>query len=313
MEQLEPLRTLVEAFGSAPAPKILLLGDSVARRVAIDDACRTPLDEMVAAAAPVGVCRISASAFHSQVYCLLCSCLQRLPYRPDVVVVPVNLRSFSPAWDLHPEYQFLWETAVLDAYAQGRACTLSPPEVTAVAHAIFRAAAIHFADGTVRTHGDFLDCIAAKPPQSDAQAWAERLKAVFTLHYMHPLRSEHRKLRYFGTMIKTLRRLGIACAMYISPINHRAGIRFAGPSFEAQVRRNIACVSQFMTAYGVQTPALGGDASLVDLAFAFGEEAFFTPYNATEHLRHEARRSLALTLVDLARATAATSATWPKS
>ena len=35
-------------------------------------------------------------------------------YRPELVIIPINMRSFSPEWDQRPTYQFTQEKVVLD-------------------------------------------------------------------------------------------------------------------------------------------------------------------------------------------------------
>lgn len=315
--KLPLLKKFIDAFDSETPPAHLIFGDSVALRVADDDACRGTLEDLVAVElGGEGSCCISHSGFHSQVYSLFCNALTRLRYQPRSVIIPINLRSFSLSWDIHPDHQFLWETATLDDFARGREGLRQPIESTSVAKAIFQAVPLYLPSGEIRPIGEFLEVIASRVNRNSGEAWNNRMRDIFTFHYLYNLYPAHRKLRYFGTAIKTLLRKGIGVGLYITPVNYCAGNLYVGESFERCVSANLSMIGGFLRTYGVDVIDLAAlkvgeikqsSPVMLNLAFECKKHDFFTPHNATEHLRGAARKVLAENIALLAKAVAADS------
>jgi len=309
------LKKFVDAFDSDNPPLHLIFGDSVALRVADDETCKETLEDLVLAelGRDAALC-LSHSAYHSQVFCLFCNALAGLRHRPLSVVLPINLRSFSPSWDLHPDYQFLWETATLDDFARGSKELREPIESTPIAKAVFQAVPLHLPSGNIRPIGDFLEVIASRIDESSGVAWNHRMRDIFIFHYFYNLYPAHRKLRYFGSALKTLLRSGIGVGLYATPINCRAGVKYVGGPFEKCVSSNLTIIKTYLRSFGVEaisTSELTKRARnpkgpvFLDLAFQCDESDFFTPHNPTEHLRAAARKNLAENISMLAKAVAA--------
>lgn len=305
------LKKLINAYNGENPPAHLIFGDSVALRVADDDSCKDTLEDLVSAElGEQSVCCISHSAFHSQVFCLFCNCLPTLRNQPQSVIIPINLRSFSPSWDLHPDYQFLWETATLDDFARGIDELRPGIESTPVAKAVFQAVPLYLPSGEIRTIGEFLEVIASRVNKDFGSAWTSRIRDIFTFHYMHNIYPTHRKLRYLGTTVKNLTRRGIGIGLYFTPINYRAGNKYVGSSFERCASNNVTMIEKYLRNFGVKVikdSELTLDChksfgpAVLNLAFKCDEPDFFTPHNATEHLRYTARKKLAATIALLAR------------
>lgn len=310
------LEKLIDAFDGEHAPAYLMFGDSVALRVAEDDTCTENLEQLVAVELDgEGVCCISHSAFHSQVFCMFSNALARLRHQPRSVILPINLRSFSLSWDLHPDYQFLWETATLDDFAHGIEAPRPPIESTPIAKAVFQAIPLTLPSGEIRPVSEFLDVIASRVDKSSGEGWNMRMRDIFTFHYLYNLYPAHRKLRYFGSAVKTLLRRGIGVGLYITPVNHRAGKLYVGESFPKCVTANVAMIERYLRTFGVELMLVsdlqralkpGGrkpkGPAMLNLALEYNEHDFFTPHNPTEHLRGTARKILAENIAMLAKA-----------
>jgi hypothetical protein len=95
--------------------------------------------------------------------------------------------------------------------------------------------------------------------------------------------------------------MGASVAMYFTPINHEAGEKYAGRDFKKAVRANQAVISRYLSDVGVKDAGRRPPAAavLADYAFRFSSEAFFTPHNATEHLRLPAREKVVKDVVDM--------------
>ena len=95
---------------------VLYLGDSTIERIAHQDDDRRAITEMLDAHLGGGVLGVSHSAYHPTMYKWLSRLFEVLPGKPRLVIIPVNLRSFSPVWEYHPEYQFTEEIERIDTY-----------------------------------------------------------------------------------------------------------------------------------------------------------------------------------------------------
>src|SRR5688500_14215929 len=105
----EPLLNLVTNYNdkNREAPEILIFGDSVMERVADDDVDRRPLHQMIKdSLLPRYHCiSISYSAYNPKIYYYFVKSLEKLKKYPKIIVLPINIRAFSPQWDLRPHWQ----------------------------------------------------------------------------------------------------------------------------------------------------------------------------------------------------------------
>jgi hypothetical protein len=102
------LTQLIELFNSAkPTPEVLYLGDSVVERISKYDVDTRTLGTMVGDClqGKLSVAYIAHSAYHLRIFYGFIQVIKTLKRRPHVIILPINLRSFSPQWDLNPVWQ----------------------------------------------------------------------------------------------------------------------------------------------------------------------------------------------------------------
>lgn len=276
----------LSALAAGPeAPEALFFGDSVLERRANDDDDGRTLGEMTAEALrPLRLTQISGTGYHSGMYYRFLEAALHAGGRPRVVMLPVNLRSFSPQWHYHP----LWSYRVEMDELRRLAGAAAEPYLDDAPGTSYEDIAVDYPGMPFKRIGDFTRVIETKT--ATAEQRAERLRCIFVFHYLHELRADHPKLLYLERIARTVRRAGAALYLYFTPINVEAGVRYAGPGFMTGVERNKRTTEQSILA------AAGAQVRLADHAALFDAGAFFTHDNATEHLRAPARRSLAATL-----------------
>ena len=126
---------------------------------------------------------------------------------PQTLVVPINLRSFSPAWDMRPAFQFTKESKILAMGLLWARLLLRPLEVPgyfqpSISQKDFLDAPVYDGDVMVGQVRDFETLGAGEVLQEDAEnAYREvqledeeTAQAVLTYHYMLNLQPDHRKL-----------------------------------------------------------------------------------------------------------------------
>jgi hypothetical protein len=85
--------------------RVLLLGDSVMSWFAADDNDRTNLARAISSLSPAPVADKSSGGYGIEIASAQIQGLRLLNIRPRAVVVEVNLRHYSPAWELSPRLQ----------------------------------------------------------------------------------------------------------------------------------------------------------------------------------------------------------------
>lgn len=298
--EYQVLKGLVESYSGDRPPPLLVFGDSVFLRVATDDQSPPSLGEILANYFQDGVFQVSGSGYHSGLFEQFCAVLATLSAQPRIAVVPINLRSFSPTWDLNPLYQFHSEIELLSTFDMKRSNFMlqdtKPPSELEVHIDHFK-----LEGEKAITLGDFHDIIGENP-EIGSEKWNVRLKSIFRHHYMHPVHSGHRKIKNLKQIIRLLNDGGVAVYCYITPINHEAGMEYCGDIFIKSVEKNISIIRQELESVFSAMPANHNALMfrLDDFSFQFPKTAFFTSHNATEHLRYEGRDFIARRIITVA-------------
>lgn len=295
MKRLRPypeLTSLVMNYDSRKkAPQILYLGDSVLERVSWSDKDKRTLDRMVAAHLPDGkrlLC-ISHSAYHLKVYFHFLQILKCTCQKPELVILPVNMRSFSPQWDWNLAWQFDEEIHILKNYIKTPEMEIpvlgtSVDSIPLTEAEKMREVKYPFTE--LRRFGEFHDLIKSTPSTEDEKR--DRKKQIYIFHYLHALSSNHPKLQALSMIVNLLRELSIDLLVYITPINYQGGIRFVGDEFCKTLRENTRVLRDLMSQFIEQETV-----RFLDLSETLSSQYFFHADEATEHLNQDGRTQLA--------------------
>lgn len=296
--EYQVLKDFVEAYSGDSPPPLLVFGDSVFLRVATDDQFPQSLGGILGARYQDGVFQVSGSGYHSGVFEQFSAVLATLPARPRIAIVPINLRSFSPTWDLSPLYQFHSEIELLSSFDLKR-LDYRLHDTKPSSELEGRLVPLELDGEKTITLGEFIDIIG-ESPATGSEAWKGRLRTIFQYHYMCPVNSAHRRIKSLKQIIRLLNGVGVAVYYYITPINYEAGIEYCGDMFIQSVEKNISEIRREVES--VLSAAFTSNGVLMyrfdDLAFRFARNVFFTRHNATEHLRYEGRDFIARRIVE---------------
>ncbi len=266
---------------------ILYFGDSTVGY--LDDELLTAevLQEMLPEHA---VGEIAHPAYGLDVYQYYAKYLVRSDHMPDTVIIPINMRSFSPGWDLRPEYQFEREKTVLTYGLFLSRMLLRPFEI--FGGLISDTSQAEFLDtivfsgkepvGRVRDYENLFGYTPLEvqkgelefayqdvlPSEDDVQA----LQKVLTYYYMYGLDSDHRKIESMLSVVDVLGEHGINPVFYITPINYQQGHLLLGDVFQERITENIELIKSLLLAKSTE---------VLDLTFDLEAYAFVD----MEHLR----------------------------
>lgn len=268
---------------------VIYFGDSTTMDIAPDDEDIRPLPEMVDDAMPERrVDALAHYAYHGEVYEEYARLLAQNDHLPDAAIIPINLRSFSPSWDLRPEWQFekekfllrnphIWARLGLIPLAVFRYIDLAP-----IRRDEFEAAPVSFGEKPAGRVGDYE--VSAKGESAE-----DRFRKQFIYCYAYPLTEENRKLQALLRTARHLRTAGIAPIVYITPVDYASGSQWVGEEFSAQLDTNIRVVKELFREEGIE---------VLDLSRTLGPDAFCYDWEVHEHLDEGARRFVAGMLVE---------------
>lgn len=297
--EYELLKDFATRFTDSTSPAGLIFGDSVFLRVADDDQVSLSLSEILRNHYESEAFVVAGSGYHACIFERFAALLSQMQRRPRFAVIPINLRSFSPTWDLNPLYQFECELKALAAFnihAPSYALSNSESE-TDTRSILFEC----YQDKPITLHS-FLHAIGSLQPVGSPE-WFDRIKLIFKCHYACPLSPTHRKIQSIKNTISALHNLGVAVYCYVTPINHEAGLEYCGRYFAETVRNNVSTIRREIE-IAESSPFISGKVPsfwLDDFSCRFSRDFFFTPHNATEHLRFAGRRFLADRIIDFER------------
>jgi hypothetical protein len=249
---------------------------------------------------------VSWSAFRPDVYLSLCRVLAITRSRPRLLILPVNLRCFSPQWDRNPEFDFAREIAAIETFRrhpEHGVPRLTPTKDLPRSYwkwREFRRTPVRYPVPAPERVAGFLEAIASRP--ADARTAEARWRQIFVFHYLHPVAEEHRQLRFLEETLRQLGELRVPVLAYLTPVNHEAGVRLLGDAFVSQVSATVATVLRRMADVAAAVGALPGAPrpTVADWGFLLGEDCFFHRNEPTEHLNERGRRRLADALAGLA-------------
>lgn len=296
------LAYLAALYGDAEpgGSEVLMLGDSVALRVSKRDHDWRKLGEMVGEMVgemtaelekPIEMSWVAHSAYHIDVYRAMLKALAVMPSRPELVIIPLNLRSLSPQWFLEPYWQFNDEIAALESYAAHPRKGIPPlyekriEDVPKAAREKYLNTQVEYPFTEFKSVREFVALIESEPESDDDKFF--RKQQIFVYHYMHRLTEDHPRLRSWMALPEELERLGMRALIYITPINFEGGRRFVREGFISRLEENLAVLHNTMT------PLSNDRIKFCDWSRLLESKHFFDQDLATEHLAESGRLQLA--------------------
>lgn len=208
---------------------------------------------------------------------------------PRTLVLPVNMRSFSPEWDMRPAYQFERETRVLALglpwarvlYRPFDAFGVFQPTIT---EQQFLNAPVYDGDTLIGRVKDYESEESVASLKGDAGNVYREVKLedqetaqdVLRYHYMANLEPDHRKLDAMVALSRLAAEHHVQVILYVTPINSALGERFLGPAFSERLAENVKVVQFRLAAASLE------NVSLLDLTFDLEAHYFVDMEHLTE-------------------------------
>lgn len=267
---------------------ILIFGDSVMSITSDSDVNRETLCEMLRSrlGSKYRVSAIHNLGFHMGIFYCALKAMILLNRVPSTIILPINIRSFSPMWDFRDDIQYDKLIKELIEYLRNEGYDLGN---------------IYGVDKGV-TYDEYMDCIGSyrgygteknskfiawvSRKAKDEDEFSKRYKYIFIWHYMYELLVENRKFKLMEELIKLIKRYNIKLLAYATPMNYLAGKKYVGDSFTKNYKLNSNMVEECFKKY---------TSSLIyywDYSFLFEPKYFLHENGTSEHLNEKGRRIL---------------------
>lgn len=260
--------------------RVLYLGDSVISAVARRDTDKRDLATMLADELGRDIVAVSHPANAMDTYFAQVEYVARTGVQPVVILIPINLRSFGPAWEATVSYNFTRKNEMYLHPLLTRARAVLKWSFTRPEHENPNAASV-FVNGLKR--GTIADVV---PPG---------------LGRDHPVAIRGRHLLAYATDIERTRSFGalarlallgneysLTLLFYATPIDWQAAEEYLSAEESQVAGKNIAKLSVLLAETRHE---------ILDLSHALSREDFVHPvWNPHEHLRDRGRLELAKAL-----------------
>ena len=296
-KQHEVLVRIVDTL-SARDVGVLYFGDSVIRMGGVRDERRDVISALLAQKGGYDVLPADSAAFSAILYQNWLPIIARQKHKPKVVIIPLNMRSFSGAWFTRPEYRFELDRV----RSRIRYLSASPRALLDYLDCRFtgriarekeewRNREVVYGDLNLgkRTELDAKALINCHTPLEylDSHDFGDQLAVQFGYHYMNVVTPSHGMFACLDRAIAVATSRGCAVVCYVSPMNHEDGARFVGDRFSRRVRANVAVICDYMRNKPV---------TFVNLAFALDAGYFVDKRTTSEHLDFAGRDYVATRL-----------------
>lgn len=264
---------------------VVYFGDSVNYIVDPQDEDQRPISEMLDGLVPnLKVAAIDHPAYHLRVFEAFVDALAGQLELPRAVVIPINLRSFSPSWDRFPQYQFTEVRRELKYGLWWRA--VEKPLRTFHVLDDFREASwdeyeqtpVYFGTEPAGIVLDFDNPSYRRPSP-------EKRRNKFIFEYMAAVSPDHRLLESLRRIAARARELKITALFYVTPVDAETGTSYVGPAFVPQIEANTKAIRGQLTDI---------DPPLLDLALSLPAARFhYASVYPNEHLDETGRMFVA--------------------
>ncbi len=218
--------------------EIIFLGDSVIDSVAESDKDKSSIVAIISKMNPSLTIRaLTHGGYHLGVYEVILKNISKSKLKPKIIIIPINLRSFSPGWDMLPVYQFereqfYFSTSRLLAYFYKPLAIMKAINTNAVTYSEYLELPVYYGNRKIGMVSEF-DNFSKFNVIND-----KNIRDKFIFDYMYDLSNEHRKIKSMLNIINTAKNNNIQLYIYVTPIDIDNGVKYVGNDFVRQTKKN---------------------------------------------------------------------------
>ena len=265
---------------------VIIFGDSTMVASDYRDVDTRPIYMMLQDKLPtLNVKAIDDLAYAAEVYLEQARYIVRNKYKPKLVIIPINIRSFSPQWDQRPDFQFEMEKLVL-RYKNTPVfpylkflINLNLYNLVPISKSQFHNTPVYSNGKLIGTMKDF------EGPEYKIYTESHQ-NNIILISYTYTLSNNHRKLKAFEEVADLLSTNNIKTIFYFTPVDYETIEKYAGSLGINQISQNSNIIKNSRR----EKPA-----TLLDLTFKLptSEFSWRDSMYVNEHLNQNGRQFLA--------------------
>jgi len=167
-----------------------------------------------------------------------------------ILIIPINMRSFSPQWNMNPGYQFEEENIAMKNYNNWIFRVFYKP--LAVFKLFLPKIKDHDYNNAIVYNGDKAVGRVKEFLSRRYSDWKSEkyIKDKFIFHYMYSLGKEHRKISSMLRINKMAKLNNINVIFYVTPIDYESGNKAVGPEFQRRINDNVSVIKKIASKEG---------------------------------------------------------------
>jgi hypothetical protein len=224
---------------------------------------------------------ITHAAYHMDLYLEFCRYITRRKTHPQVIIIPINMRSFSPEFDMRPQYQFEIEKIFLRGGISRQLLLAFYKPLRAFSYDFSTVRREDFLNAPVFDGTRQVGVVSDFNNRSYFTFSEKNLKNIFIFFYMYALDPGHRKLKSLEETAAVLSKHNIHAVFYTTPIDYQTGEKHFPGRFTKLVKSNTELIRSVL--------ARGG-AELLDLSTRLSSDGFTWRMYPNEYLNQKGRR-----------------------
>lgn len=267
---------------------ILYFGDSVIKAHSDCEIRIDGMDELLKKETGYEVLSVNGNNYSPIIYKDYAKLISKARYSPKVVIIPINLRSFSDQWFKNPAAQMKIKQLYINLlagqgfdlkeyfayrYLNKEGEEMKKWEETDIVYEEMHLGKISDIGKKVRIPEN-IDCIEG------SYDYSKELATLFELHYMNSINKDHAMFGYLRETFEEIRRRKINILVYITPINIEDGKKYSVPVFEKRVNHNLNEIRVFLNSNRI---------SYLDLSMSLGSSYFVDKKLSCEHMSFEGK------------------------
>ncbi len=270
---------------------VVYLGDSTIKRYDTQDKDTRSIGTFLQERLPeTHVAEVAHEAYQAKMYAGFASAIARSSPPPRVVIIPINLRTFSPLIHKNPETQFAVDEAFLRLGVPGSLYKPFKTFYQAPFHASYTD--IPWTQEPVILDREYLGTVQDFLAFSSSTYSLEKERRRIALNYFLPIPPPHDYLSSLESISKTLLTKNIIPLYYITPLD-RERMQTFWPDTDTRLSRQVDHIRATINA----EPR----AYLLDLSTLLPSAGFIQELYTSEHLTERGRKAVAEALSEAIR------------
>jgi len=279
---------------------LLFLGDSVVTSYGACDSGKERIDELIHNLLGKEMISISYAGYNMEVYESYVNLVNGRRNPPEVVVIGINLRTFSYDGAIKPASRWVTKRLYLATLDQGFQYLVSHI-ATYIKYRFLKAAKKLESDflelpfisegknyGSVKDIYKKIEIPDTLECTKNENKYPAQLALSFRYNYMFDMDSQHPFFKNLNNLNTTLKKAGSKLVVYLTPLNFEDGDKYVGESFTLKVEKNLNVIREFLKVQNI---------TYLDLSHISNKDQFIDKKHACEHLNFEARQNVSLAIV----------------